>query len=58
MQGTFRVQKRVARVTLRVEISDPAAAVDVTDVMLQPGGAASGWLPHVTEMPWSAGVTS
>lgn len=58
MQGMFRVHKRVARVTLRIEITAPAAAVDVTDVMLQPGGAASGWLPHVTEMPWSAGVTS
>lgn len=58
MRGSFRAQKRVARVTLRIEIVDPAAAVDVTDVMLQPGAAASGWLPHTTELPWSAGVTS
>lgn len=58
MQGTFRVTKRVARVTLRLEIANPAAAVDVTDVMLQPGSAASGFLPHVTELPWSAGVSS
>lgn len=58
MQGTFRAGKRVARVTLRIEISDPEAPIDVTDVMLQPGAAASGWLPHVSEMPWSAGVTA
>lgn len=58
MRGTFRVQKRVARVTLRVEVTAPAAPIDVTDVMLQPGAAASGWLPHVSELPWSAGVTS
>jgi len=58
MHGTIRASRRVARITVRVEIVDPAARVDVTDVMLQPGGAASGWLPHVTEMPWSAGVTS
>ncbi|WP_191621815.1 hypothetical protein [Microbacterium caowuchunii] len=58
MQGTFRVNKRVARVTLRIEITDPAAALDVTDVMLQPGNAASGFLPHVSELPWSAGVSA
>jgi len=58
MQGTIRASRRVARLTVRIEIADPAAPVTVTDVMLQPGGAASGFLPHVTEMPWSAGVTS
>ncbi len=58
MHGTFRVQKRVARITLRLEVRNPAAAVDVTDVMLQPGRSASGFLPHVSELPWSAGVVS
>lgn len=56
-RGTFRVTKRVAKLTLRLEIKDPVG-VKVTDVQLQPGAAASGWLPHVTELPWSAGVSS
>ncbi|WP_268802389.1 hypothetical protein [Agrococcus casei] len=43
--------------TIRLEVDDPAAGVDVTDVMLQPGGNPSGWLPHVTEMQWSAGAS-
>ncbi|SJM59720.1 hypothetical protein CZ674_06780 [Agrococcus casei LMG 22410] len=57
MQGEIRVQGRVARMTIRLEVDDPAAGVDVTDVMLQPGGNPSGWLPHVTEMQWSAGAS-
>lgn len=56
MQGTFRVQGRIARLTIRLEVEDVAGGVDVTDVMLQPGGNPSGWLPHVTELPWAAGV--
>ncbi|UGS26317.1 hypothetical protein K8F61_17075 [Microbacterium resistens] len=57
MRGTFRVKGRVARMTLRIEVEAPSGGADVTDVMLQPGGNASGWLPHVTELPWSAGVS-
>lgn len=57
MQGTFRVQGRVARMTLRLEVEGSADGVELTDVMLQPGGSATGWLPHVTELPWSAGVS-
>lgn len=56
MQGVIRVQGRVARMTLRIEVKNPGAGVDVTDVMLQPGGAVSGWLPHVSELGWAAGV--
>lgn len=53
MQGTFRTgYKRVKRLVLRLEGVD----VTVSDVMLQPGGNPSGWLPHVTELPWVAGV--
>ncbi|WP_417556250.1 hypothetical protein [Microbacterium sp.] len=57
MKGTFRVKGRVARVKLHIEAANPGDGVLVTDVMLQPGGASSGWLPHVTEMPWSGGVS-
>lgn len=55
MQGTIRVQGRVARMTIRIEVDDPTAGVDVTDVMLQPGPNPTGWLPHVNEMPWAGG---
>lgn len=58
MQGTFRVGwRRVARMTLRLEATD-ADGLELTDVMLQPGGSVSGWLPHVTELPWSSGTTA
>lgn len=56
MQGSFRPKQRVARVTLRIEVTDPQGTVDVTDVMLQPGAGVSGWLPHVRELPWSGGI--
>lgn len=59
MRGRLRIQGRPALITLRLAADDipSEAEVTVADVMLQPGGSASGWLPHVTEMPWSAGVT-
>lgn len=56
MRGTFRPRREVARMTLRLEATGAATSVTVTDVMLQPGGAVSGWLPHVTELPWTAGI--
>ena len=56
MQGRFRVgRKTVAKMTLRLEATDPDG-LEVTDIMLQPGGSVSGWLPHVTELPWAAGI--
>lgn len=55
MNGTFRTgSKRVKRMVLRLE----GVNVTVADIMLQPGRSASGWLPHVTELPWIAGVIS
>lgn len=59
MRGSFRPQGRPALITFR--ISAPAygseESATISDVMLQPGGSQTGWLPHVTEMPWSAGIT-
>lgn len=50
---------RLAMIRVRIQVEGmPAdAEVSVTDVLFQPGDASSGWLPHVTELPWSAGVT-
>ncbi|MHC6175476.1 phage tail fiber repeat family protein [Glutamicibacter sp. X7] len=60
MQGSLNLSGRPAKVRLRVRVRDlPAgASVRVTDLMLQPGAATSGWLPHTTELPWAAGMTS
>lgn len=57
--GVLRVNSRPAKIKLRIKSSGaPASAnVEITDVMLQPGASVSGWLPHVTEMPWVSGVT-
>lgn len=51
--------KRLAMVRIRVTVNGipSGGEVSVTDLMFQPGRSASGWLYHVTEMPWSAGVT-
>lgn len=59
MEGIIRVSGRPARIRLRVTVEDlPAdATVEITDLMLQPGGAVSGWLPHTSEMPWAAGIS-
>lgn len=50
---------RIAMIRIRIQVNNmPAEAeVSVTDVMFQPGDTSSGWIPHVTELPWSAGVT-
>lgn len=50
---------RLAMIRVRIVVDGlPAEAyVSVTDVLFQPGSASSAWVPHVTELPWSAGVT-
>lgn len=59
MRGNLRVSGKAALIKLRVTARGlPAdARVDITDLMLQPGSSSSGWLPHTTELPWSAGMT-
>lgn len=59
MRTTFRTSKRVAKIKVRVTARGLTGdrSVTVTDLMLQPGGSVSGWLPHVTELPWAAGLT-
>lgn len=61
MRGTFspgskRIEK--IKVTIMVNGIPQNAEVRITDLMLQPGNSASGWMPNVTELPWSVGVTS
>lgn len=60
LQGVLRVNSRPAKIKIRViSVSAEAAAnVEVTDIQLQPGASVSGWLPHVTELPWAAGIAA
>ena len=44
------------RVRLVATLPTTAGSVTISDVLLQPGAIATGWVPHVTEMPWMAGV--
>lgn len=43
---------------IKVAVSTTDSEVEVTDLILQAGSVGTGWLPNVTEMPWTAGVTS
>lgn len=60
MQGTINAGGRIATIKVRLKVrSLPSkASVKVTDVQVQPGGGVTGWQPHVTELPWSAGITA
>lgn len=60
MRGELRFYNRPAKIKVRVTVRGiPAdAEVEVTDLMFQPGAVVSGWLPHVTELPWSSGVAA
>lgn len=60
MKGVLRIGgKRVATIKLRLVVKSipKDASITVTDTQLQPGRSVSGWMPHVTELPWSAGVS-
>ena len=60
MRGSISVSGRVATIKLRLMVRGlpTDVTVTVTDLMLQPGGSQSGWQPHITELPWSAGVSA
>lgn len=45
-------------VTIKVKVATSNGGVKVTDLILQPGTVGTGWVPNVTEMPWTTGVTS
>ncbi|QDK02412.1 hypothetical protein SEA_NUCCI_19 [Microbacterium phage Nucci] len=44
--------------TIKVSVQTTDADVEVTDLILQAGTVGTGWVPNVTEMPWTAGVVS
>lgn len=44
--------------TIKVKVLTAAPAVEVTDLILQAGTTGTGWVPNVTEMPWTTGVVA
>ncbi|AUX83484.1 hypothetical protein PBI_STINGRAY_20 [Microbacterium phage StingRay] len=48
--------KQTLTIMVKVTTSDPS--VEVTDLLFQPGTTATGWVPAISEMPWTTGVVS
>ena len=54
VQGTVNPQyDRVAKITVRVYVNDCTGTVYITDMLLQDGSLASGWIGHVSEIQWT-----
>lgn len=54
VQGAVNPQYgRVAKITVRVYVNDCTGTVYVTDLLLQDGSLASGWIGHVSEIQWT-----
>ena len=54
VQGAVNPQYgRVAKITVRVYVSDCTGTVYITDVLLQDGSLSSGWVGHVSEIQWT-----
>lgn len=45
--------KRVNAITVRLCITNCTGAVFFTDILLQAGTVATGWVGHVCEIPWT-----
>ena len=44
---------RIRSITIRVCVTDCAGAVYITDLMLQGGSVATGWIGHVNEIKYT-----
>jgi hypothetical protein len=45
--------KRVKSITVRVCVTDCTGTVFITDMLLQGGTIATGWVGHVSEIQWT-----
>lgn len=45
--------KRIVKLTIRVQMRDSTGIFKITDIMLQGGYMASQWQPHPSEIRWS-----
>lgn len=43
---------KVKSITVRVCVTNCAGTFYITDLLLQPGSAATGWVGHPCEMKW------
>lgn len=58
-RAVFRNQNTFKQtLTIKVKVTTADGNVKVTDLILQAGTTGTGWVPNVTEMPWTAGVVS
>ncbi len=45
--------KRVSSVTARICVSNCTGTFYITDILLQPGTIATGWVGHPSEIQWT-----
>ena len=48
-----RCYERVRSITVRLYVRDCTGSVFFTDLMLQAGAFATGWVGHVSEIRWT-----
>ena len=44
---------RVKKIRMRVCVTDYTGTIYITDMLLQGGSIATGWVGHVSEIPWT-----
>lgn len=44
--------------SIKVSITSAEGNIKITDLILQSGTTGTGWVPNVTEMPWTTGVVA
>lgn len=50
---TPKGHERLRSITIRLFVSDCTGAVYFTDMLLQGGSIATGWVGHVSEIQWT-----
>ncbi|MCM1333777.1 MAG: hypothetical protein NC237_01880 [Eubacterium sp.] len=46
-------RQRINSITLRIFVKDCAGIFYITDMLLQGGSIATGWVGHVSEIQWT-----
>jgi hypothetical protein len=44
---------RVKKMRIRVLVNDCTGTINITDMLLQGGSIATGWVGHVSEIKWT-----
>jgi len=53
VSGSYDEQKRVKSIRLRVTVKNATGDLYLTDLMLQSGSIATGWVGHVSEIQFT-----